>query len=107
MIPLSMKQKTVTFTDPDGVTWTFAVKTGENEMQLMQIYDEAKTDSNVTWLQKQMAFFNAIVKGWQGPDMAVYPVDGNAAVLFNSAERAEIFALWHQANSLRPEQKKS
>ena len=107
MIPLSMKQKTVTFTDGDGVTWTFAVKSGANEMRLIQLYEEAKTDSTGAWMQKQMVFFNEIVQGWSGSGMAAFPPDGNPAVLFTSSERAEVFGCWHEANSLGPEQKKS
>jgi hypothetical protein len=109
MIPLSMRQKTVTFTDEDGITWTFAVKTGESELRLIQCYEAARGDTG-EWIRKQIDLFNEIVRGWTAPAgsiMAAFPADGNPAALFTSLERAEVFGLWHKANSLSVEQKKS
>ncbi len=109
MIPLSMRQKSVTITDDDGITWTFAVKTGDSELRLIQCYEAARGDTG-EWIRKQIDLFNEIVQGWKAPDdsaMASFPSGGNPAALFTSLERAEVFALWHKANSLTVEQKKS
>jgi len=109
MIPLSMRQKTVIFTDDDGIVWRFAVKTGDSELRLIQSYEAAKGDTG-EWIRKQIDLFNEIVQGWAAPSgsaMAAFPGDGNPAALFTSMERAEVFSLWHKANSLSVEQKKS
>jgi hypothetical protein len=108
MIPLSARQKTVNFTDEDSVVWTFAVKTGDSEMRLVESY-EATSGNTGDWMRKQIELFNEIVKGWSDSQkrMPEYPKDGKPALLFTSIERAEVFSYWHKANSLTTEEKKS
>jgi hypothetical protein len=103
-----MRQKSVTITDADGVTWTFATKTGDSELRLIQSYEAAKGDTG-EWIRKQIDLFNEVVQGWNDPQgrLSAFPADNNPAALFTSLERAELFALWHKANSLETEQKKS
>jgi len=109
MIPLSMRQKTVTFTDPDKVTWTFAIKTGESELQVTKEWDEAKNLSDLASKELSHRQFNRIVLGWSDPSgtMSAFPADGNPALLFTQEERRTILGYWHDANRLTPEQKKS
>jgi len=118
-----MRQKTVTITDDDGVTWTFATKTGANELRLIEINeafnggfkkneageDVIGPDQYNAWIRDTAGFFDEIVRGWSDPSGAMpdFAAVTSPAALFTGAERSAVFSLWHRANNLTSEQKKS
>lgn len=107
MIPLSTRES-VTHTDSDGITWTFAPKYGDFERELMGIPEASQKMTLSEQCAKTDEIIDRIVKGWSGgpANMPKFPQDGKPSRLFAQSEKSELIMMWNKANQLTAEEKK-
>ena len=102
MIPLSMRQKTVTFTDPDKVTWTFAIKTGESELQVTK--DTPPTlliqsaDDHLVDVDNSIRFFESLRHAGVPVDMTIFNKGEHALILIPKDRWQSIVIDWIERN---------
>ena len=101
MIPLSCKE-TVSYTDNDGIVYTFKPKTGALEKEFFSLYDDREQAEASTWLGKVEVFLHKILVSVADPQKRFDGVPD-----YNTREQQEILSFWSKANELTPEEKKS
>jgi hypothetical protein len=110
MIPLCSRQ-VIPFTDADGITWRFIPRTGLMEIEFSSMLEQQKATEDESEKRKIFAdFIDRILCGWDRGSVAgmpEYPLDKKPSNLFNSREIGIILRMWHEANTVDVEQKKS
>ena len=104
MLPLSCKES-VKHTDDDGIEYVFKPKTGDLEIELLEIYDSRESTQISEWVKRMREFFKKIVVSVKDPKNGFSSNDFiNSA---NGQEQSRVIEIWHKANSLTVEEKKT
>lgn len=106
MLPLSSKEY-VTHEDSDGVVFKFVPKDGMNELASLEVFGEG--DAKVI-VKRMNDFLDGILIGWADPKkagMPVFPKDNHPSKIFPMAQKTKLVTMWHTANNLSAEEKKS
>lgn len=96
MIPISAREY-VEYTDTDGIVFRFVPKSGEIEQEMFDIYKNAdKAD-------EQYAKINVFID----KILLAPKYDKAPSKVFNTQEKYMLLELWHKANKITVEEKKS
>ncbi len=96
MIPISAREY-VEYTDTDGIVFKFKPKSGLLEQEMFDIY---KKDSEA---DAQYVRINTFID-----KILIAPkYDGKPSDVFNTQEKFMLLELWHKANKITVEEKKS
>jgi hypothetical protein len=104
MIPISCRE-TVKHIDENGIEYILKPKTGDLEIEFLELYDRRDTISISEWTKLSRDFFKKIVISIRDPknEFASNDFIGKA----NGIERARVVNVWHEASELTAEEKKS
>ena len=95
MIPIAAREY-VEYTDTDGVVMRFLPKSGEIEQEMFDLYKDGTDDDRYS---KINAFVDKI--------LLAPKYDKAPSKVFNTQEKFMLLELWHKANKITVEEKKS